>query len=77
MQAGHTVKMVSDPDLALAKLLNQEVDLSAAGLGKRSHRFAMLVEDGEIKKFVREEKPGEVKVTDAESVLKMIGGEKK
>lgn len=72
MQAGTAVRMVSDSEQSLAKLLDQEVDLSAAGLGKRSQRYAMVVDDGEIRKFVREEKPGEVKVTDADSVLRLL-----
>jgi peroxiredoxin len=49
-----------------------EVDLTAAKLGKRSKRYAMLIDNGIILKQWVEEKPGELKVSSAESVLNSL-----
>ena len=54
-----------------------DVDLHAAKLGTRSTRFAMVVDNGEIKQQWVEESPGELKVSSAESVLKALNEIKK
>ncbi|TVR95307.1 MAG: peroxiredoxin [Rhodospirillales bacterium] len=46
---GDTVMMVADGDGALTKALGLELDLSGKGLGLRSQRFSMVVEDGVVK----------------------------
>jgi len=66
--------MLADYDGAFTRNLGMEVDLSAAKLGKRSKRYAMVVDNGKIDKskmFV-EEKPGELKVSSADNVLKSL-----
>jgi len=66
--------MLADFDGSLTRNLGMEVDLSAAKLGKRSKRYAMVVDNGKIDKskmFV-EEKPGELKVSSADNVLKNL-----
>jgi glutaredoxin/glutathione-dependent peroxiredoxin len=42
------------------------------GLGVRSKRYSMLVEDGVVKKLNVEEAPGKADVSGAENLLKQL-----
>ncbi|PRP85381.1 hypothetical protein PROFUN_07089 [Planoprotostelium fungivorum] len=64
--------MLSDFDGSFTRSLGMEVDLSAAKLGKRSKRYAMLVDNGKITKQFVEEKVSDLKVSSADSVLKNL-----
>ena len=44
--AGDKVMMLCDPEAAFAKSLGLSLDLSGLGLGERSKRWSMVVEDG-------------------------------
>lgn len=46
---GDKVIMAADGDAALTKALGLELDMHGKGLGLRSQRYAMLVEDGVVK----------------------------
>ena len=46
-------------------------DLSARGLGRRSQRYAMLVDD-QIVKYIAVESPGKFEVSDAASMLAVL-----
>jgi peroxiredoxin len=48
-----------------------ELDLKSRGLGERSDRYSMLVEDGVVKAIHRE-KPGQFEVSSAEAMLKAL-----
>ncbi len=48
-KADGKVTMLADGDAQLTKALGLELDLSGKGLGVRSQRFSMLVEDGVVK----------------------------
>ena len=47
-------------------------DLSSRGLGMRSKRYAMLIEDGKVT-AIAVEPPGEYGVSSAEAVLQRLG----
>jgi len=64
--------MIADHDASFTKKLEMDVDFSAAKLGTRSTRYAMLVENGEIRKQWVEESPGKLQVSSAENVLKAL-----
>jgi peroxiredoxin len=49
-----------------------ELDLGRLGLGVRSQRYSMLVENGVVKAFNLEPSPGEVNVSGAEAMLKSL-----
>ena len=66
---GDKVAMLADGSAELTKALGLELDLTARGMGVRSHRYAMVVEDGEVKSLDLEENPGGLDVSSAESVL--------
>ena len=65
------ILMVSDGNAELTKALGVDLDLSARGLGTRSDRYAMIVDDGVISHFAREE-PRAFEVSSAEAVLKVL-----
>ena len=49
-----------------------DFDLTAAGLGVRSKRYSMLIEDGIVKSINLEEGPGGMEVSDADTMLKQV-----
>ena len=51
--------------------VGMELDLRSRGLGVRSDRYSMIVEDGVVKAFNRE-KPGQFEVSSAEAMLKAL-----
>ena len=65
---GDKVRMVADGSGDLTRALGLELDLKAAGLGQRSRRYSMLVENGVVKKLNLEQ-GGEFKISDAETLL--------
>jgi len=62
------VRMLGDGSAELVKKLGLDNDLTAAGMGVRSLRFSMLVDDGVVKS-VNVEKPGKFEVSDAKTML--------
>ena len=61
--------MMGDPAAELTKALGLDIDLSGPGLGVRSKRFAMIVEDGVIRDIAVEAAPPDHTVSSAETVL--------
>lgn len=68
-KVGDKVLMLADGSGDFAKALGLELDLTANGMGVRSKRFSMLVENGVIK-TLNVEKPGAFEVSDAATMLK-------
>jgi glutaredoxin/glutathione-dependent peroxiredoxin len=69
--AGGRVRMMADGSARFTKALGLEVDLTERGMGVRSRRYAMLVEDGVVK-ALNVEKPGEFSVSDAATMLAQL-----
>jgi peroxiredoxin len=67
-QVGDKVAMLADGNAAFAKALGLELDASGVGLGTRSQRFAMVVDDGVVSSL-HVEQPGAFEVSSAEAVL--------
>ena len=65
---GDKVIMLADGSAALTKALGLELDLTARGLGIRSQRYALIVDDGKVT-HVGVEAPGGFEVSKAESIL--------
>ena len=70
--AGSKIFMAGDPFLKFTKAIGAEVDKSEKGLGIRSNRYTMLVENGEIKKVEEEKETAACELSSAESFLKSI-----
>jgi len=65
---GDKVMMLADGNGEYARALDLEMDGTAFGMGKRSQRFAIIVDDGTAT-HVAVEAPGQFEVSKAESVL--------
>lgn len=68
---GDKVAMLADGNGDFAKSLGLEMDASKFGMGTRSQRFSMLVDDGVVKSLNVEE-PGAFAVSSAEHMLKQL-----
>lgn len=67
------VTMLPDHNGELTKALGLEMDGRGAGLGTRSKRFSMVVDNGVIKSLDVEEKASEVSVSGAEACMVHLG----
>jgi len=65
------VDMLADGNGDLTRALGLEMDATGYGMGKRSKRYAMLVDDGVVK-WIAVEQPGQFEVSSAEAVLKAL-----
>lgn len=59
-----------------ARASELDIDLSAAGLGLRAKRFAMIVEDGVVETIEIEKKPGDVVASSADNILAHLTGDR-
>ena len=64
--------MISDPFLNFTKAIGTEVDKSARGLGIRSNRYTMLVNDLNVIKLQEEKDTGSCEISAAENFIKLI-----
>lgn len=67
--AAGKVTILSDGNAEFTKKIGMDFDGSGVGLGSRSKRYAMVVEDGTVKVLRTEENPGVAEVSAAEAVL--------
>src|SRR3954469_12490234 len=66
------IRMLGDGSAELTKKLGLDTDLTKSGMGLRSRRFSLLVEDGVVKQ-VNVEQPGKFEVSNAETMLTQLG----
>ena len=66
------VLMLADGDGEFTKSIGQECDLERIGLGLRSQRYAMIVEDGVVKSLEVDEPAEVAKVSKADKVLEKL-----
>ncbi len=66
------IVMLADGSAAFAKQTGLEIDLMSFGLGIRSKRYAMLVDDGVVKALNVEDAPPSHGVSSAETVCSLI-----
>ena len=69
---GSKIFMAGDPFLNFTKAIGAEVDKSEKGLGIRSNRYTMLVENGDVKKIEEEKETAACELSSAESFLNAI-----
>ncbi len=67
------VEMLADGNADFAKALGLSFDGAGHGLGTRSKRYAMLVDDGVVRSIAVEDVPSKADVSNAESFLKTLG----
>ncbi|HYD95399.1 MAG TPA: peroxiredoxin [Noviherbaspirillum sp.] len=66
------VRMMADGSADFTRALGLEFDLTARGMGIRSQRYSMLVDDGVIRQL-NIEQPGKFEVSNAETLLAQLG----
>jgi len=64
--------MVGDGNGEFTEALGLTMDGSGFGLGKRSLRYSMIIEDNSLSKLNLEENPGEVSASSAETILDQL-----
>ena len=70
-KAAGKVRMMADGSAEYVKKLGLENDMTARGMGVRSQRFSLLVDDGVVKS-INVEAPGKFEVSDAATMLKIL-----
>lgn len=70
-KVGKKIRMMGDGSADFTKKLGLELDLTARGLGLRSQRYVMIVDNGVVK-HLAVEGPGKFEVSDAASALKAL-----
>ena len=70
-QNAEKILMVADGNAALTRAMGLDIDLSVRGYGVRSDRYSMLVDDGVVKVFNREQ-PGKYEVSGAARILETL-----
>ena len=66
------IDFLADGNGDFAKAAGLDLDASGLGLGTRSHRYAMIVDDGVVTEIFIEPNPGEMTVSGAREVLKAL-----
>jgi len=70
-KAAGIVRMMADGNAAFTKALGLDSDFSKFGMGTRSQRYSMLVEDGVVKQL-NIEQGGKFEVSNAETMLGQV-----
>ena len=66
------IEFLADGNAEFAKAIGLEMDGSGFGLGPRSQRYAMLVDDGVVRVLNVEDTPSKAEVSGAEALLKVL-----
>ena len=69
---GDKIVMMGDPFLNFTKEISADVDKSERGLGIRSNRYTMYVEDMKVIKLKEEKDTGSCEISAAESFLNLV-----
>ncbi|HYB44658.1 MAG TPA: peroxiredoxin [Candidatus Methylomirabilis sp.] len=70
-RAGGKVRMMADGSAIFTKALGLDMDLTSRGMGVRSQRYSMLVDNGVVK-ALNVEQPGKFEVSGAETMLTQV-----
>ena len=69
---GDAIEFLADGSGNWAKALGLTADLTERGLGVRSQRYAMVVDDGVVKTLNVEDAPGKCDISGGEALLKQL-----
>ncbi|HZT25540.1 MAG TPA: peroxiredoxin [Pseudolabrys sp.] len=70
--AGDKIEFLADGNAEFAKAVGMDFDGSGPGLGTRSKRYSMLVDDGVVKTLNVEDAPGKCELTSGQALLKQM-----
>jgi len=66
------IQMLSDPYLLFTKAIGAEVDRNSKGMGIRSNRYVVVIENLEVLKIQVEKETKQCGLTSAESILEIL-----
>ena len=69
---GDKIKMLSDPYLLFTKAIGAEVDRNSKGMGIRSNRYAMVIENLEVVNVQEEKETKQCGLTSAGGILDIL-----
>ena len=69
---GDKIVMMADPFLNFTKSIGADIDKSARGLGIRSNRYTMLIDNLKVVKLREEKDAGSCEISAAENFLNLI-----
>lgn len=69
--ADDRVMMLADGSCHFTRAIGMELDLDAGGMGLRSKRYAMVIDDGVVE-LLNLEEPKQFKVSDAQTILSAL-----
>ena len=69
---GNNITMLADPYLLFTKLIGAEVDRNSKGMGIRSSRYAMIIENLKVQNIQEEEETKSCGISSAEGILNLI-----
>ena len=69
---GDKITMIGDPYLDFTKAIGAEVDKSGKGLGVRSNRYSMFIDDMKVIKLQEEKDTGSCEISAAENFFKLV-----
>jgi peroxiredoxin len=70
--AAGKIDFLADGNAEFAKAIGMDFDGSGNGLGTRSKRYSMLVDDGMVKKLNIEDAPGKCDISGGDALLKQL-----
>ena len=69
---GKNITMLADPYLSFTKLIGAEIDRNSKGMGIRSSRYAMIIENLKVQNIQEEEETKNCGISSAEGILDII-----
>ena len=69
---GENITMLADPYLLFTKLIGAEVDRNSKGMGIRSSRYAIIINNLEVQNIQEEEETKNCGISSAEDILRII-----
>ena len=72
LNIGDKILMIGDPLLNFTKSIGAEVDKSARGLGIRSNRYTMLIDNLKVIKLQEDKDTGSCELSAAQNFLKLV-----
>ncbi|MEE9321308.1 MAG: peroxiredoxin [Granulosicoccus sp.] len=72
LDVGDRIDMLADGNHEFTRAAGMTLDLSAGGLGERSQRYAMIVDDGVISHVAVESNPSEATTSAADAILQKL-----
>ena len=68
----NNITMLADPYLSFTKLIGAEIDRNSKGMGIRSSRYAMIIENLKVQNIQEEEETKSCGISSAEGILDII-----